>query len=346
MKCPSCLADHKKSEGAICKSCGYEFVLDPKTSPYLSDYSVKKTIDRLSASGQYYFTFNQLYAALAKPAEKKSKTARFGYIILGVFGCVFSFFVLKGILHWSVALAAIAVIAGLIIRMLLKPSIVPHEKLFAALNTYKSHHPIPFLADGNRFRGDVPKERLKEELFQYAPERILIVQSDDMVDMLVLNRFHVENKTAVVGASKYPLHVFKACQRFLEKKPDIPIAIVHDVSREGIRLRDKLMADPSWNLGDKEVTDLGLSISDAEKMKKPMWIPATREVAAKGGGAGSKPAAEMVGDGMSVPLDTAAPKVMLGVMGMAAIGGLALMSTELLAQRQIAGATDSGGGFG
>ncbi|MBM3300671.1 MAG: hypothetical protein FJY85_12025 [Deltaproteobacteria bacterium] len=239
---------------------------------------------------------------------------------------------------------------------------IPHDDLIRVINTYQATNPIPNMVDGQRFKRHAPKAQIKHELFDYAPERILIVPSDDMVDMLVLNRFHMDNKTAVVSASKYPLHVFEACQRMLEKHPDIPVEIIHDVSSDGLHLKSRLLADKSWNLEGRNVKDLGLFPQDVNRIKTPIWIPSGRpssvlaaraappavpgEPERKLGVAGE--AEKKIGEGMRMPLDFVGPGVMMSALAVAVIGGTLLMSEELLAEefRKTTKEGTADGGFG
>ena len=53
----------------------------------------------------------------------------------------------------------------------------------------------------------------------YAPERILVVERDDLVDMLIRNRFHLTAKAVVVSRTGYPERVFAACGIFCATIP-------------------------------------------------------------------------------------------------------------------------------
>ncbi len=346
MKCPKCATNHKKKDGMQCK-CGYLFVLDPKQPPKLTDKAVAATIDKLSGSGRYYFTFNQLYAALHRVLEKKAGKERItGAVFIPIIAGVIA--VVVGMrLGWWVSLIPISLGAVGALLLWKRQPTVPHQQLSEAIRRYKDANPIPFLVEGNRFSGSLPKDQIKEELFSYAPERILIVPTKDMVDMLVLNRFHFENKAAVVSGSKYPEHVFKACQRFLEKNPDLPVEVIHDVSGSGARFKDKLLADPTWHLEGKNVKDLGLFPADVAKIKNPIWIPSGRPASAFAQKSADPVQAKM-DQGMAMPLDFAGPTVMMGALALAVVGGLLLMSEELLAEQARRGVMDAGtgGGFG
>lgn len=342
MKCPLCSEKTKYSSGVTCK-CGYRFALDPSQEPRISDKAMHSVVSKLSSDGKRLFTYNQLYAALHKIATKKKSVARkSGVAAVGFLSCVAAA-VLWGNFSWMWALPPI-LFGGAIVFLILRWKPIPkHDALIQAINAYRRVHPLATLADGHRFKKDWTSEDLKQELFNYAPERMLIVQTDDVVDMLVGNKFHFETKTVVVSASKYPEHVFKACQTFLRKSPDLKIFVLHDASRDGLRLKEKLKADPAWCLQDRDLTDLGLSPEDIKNVKEPIWMP-TR------GGASAAPAhatvEEKINHGMRFPVDFVPPAAMIGILGTAVVAGLMFMSPELLAAQATKTGTDSSGGFG
>ena len=265
-----------------------------------------------------------------------------------MFGVIFGVVLGKAGGRWVFFLVELIFIGLIVLMWRWRPKIA-YENLSQAIKKYLRANPAPNLVDGTRFAGELPRDKIKEELFNYAPERILIAPTNDMVDMLVLNRFHFENKTCVVSAAKYPKHVFDACQRFLAKVPDLPVEMIHDVSRPGLSLKDQLLAYPSWNLKDKNVKDLGLFPDDVKKIKEPIWIPTgtpARTLGPKSSAA--DPVQAQIDQGMAMPLDFAGPKVMMGALAVAVVAGLLLMSEELLAEQVSRGLLDSGssGGFG
>jgi hypothetical protein len=328
VKCPKCGSKTPSSAKATC-SCGYVFALNPKEEPYISDRGMKGTIDKLSSFDRHYFTFNQLYAALFKAATKKRKQDwGKAIIILMVVGTIASAFVWSNY-SFLILLCLFGIGLPLFFYLRKRPTRLPHESLVSAIKKYERRHTIPMLAKGERFSGDVPKEQIQQELFSYAPQTILIVPSNDMVDMLVLNHFHIENKAAIISSSKYPQHVFSACQKMLEKHPETSVEVIHDASEAGQKLVETLKADPSWNLRDKEVKDLGLFPKDVEAMKTPIWIPG--RTGPKTSLSGGK-AEDNMNAGMSVPIDSVGPNIMMAALATAVVTGALLLGEELLAR--------------
>jgi hypothetical protein len=343
MKCPVC-GNKKKgavSTGSICGKCTYKFALNPKEAPYIGDGTVRKAIDNLSGSGQYYFTFNQLYSALHKQAEKKARRNKlksiFALIVITLMISIALGSIIKPVLGIVLAIALL----GGVVYYYTRPVEVDIPALMKAIQMYRQLHPIEYLVDGSRFKKELSKPDIKKELFDYSPERILIVEHDDMVDMLIANHFHIDNKAAVISANKYPEHVFKACRTFLESNTQIPVEVIHDASLTGQQLTHRLMSDPSWKLQDKNVKDLGLFVQDLGKMKHPVLMPGSRSF-----GTASGSVEDRIQAGMRVPADSIAPKVFLGILGVAVIGGMLLLSDELLAAQRDRGSTGGDGGYG
>lgn len=350
MKCPKCQFNQKYKSGMVCSGCGYRFALNPKVRYGITDMAFKLTLDKLSGAGQYYFTHDQLYAQLYRLLVKKETPGLLTLSCLGIFLIAIGSFFLVGALQfemWAPALLAALVIV-LIIWLHKKPVRIPAEIPLKHINTYKAVHPIDNLVDGTHFCKPAT-EGFDAEFLNYAPERILIVEHNDTADMLLLNRFHFENKTLVVSAGKYPGPAFDACQRFLSAHPDLPVFLVHDCSAAGIRMQSRLMTDPGWDLKEKHITNLGLHPGDVAGLKTPMWIPEDIE------GAGQKETIRMAGDSRAyldqhfrMPLGVAGPTAFLGTMGLAMTLGAALLSEELLAAQQasaISGSsTDTGFG--
>lgn len=341
MKCPKCGTKQKPSRGARC-TCGYMFALNPKESPYLSDRAVATITDKLSQFGRYYFTFNQLYVVLHKAAARRKRKQKIVWVAVVVAGSIgLSIGLSSHKIAWLVPFVLVS--AGLLIWYILKgPVPVPSEDLIHAIRKYEKMHSIPNMVNGKRFKGELTKQQVQDELFDYAPQRILIVPTDDMVDMLVLNRFHADTKTAVISQTKYPKQVFNACRRALEQHPDLPVEIIHDASTDGLQLMDKLLGDKTWNLQGKNVKDLGLFAHDVERIKNPVWLPAGRPAKALTG-AGARSAQSAIDEGKRIPVDFAAPNVLMGALTVAAVAGLLLMSDELLAEQRRKAAQDGSG---
>lgn len=347
MKCPKCLNNQKYKDGMICSSCRYQFALNPKEKYNISDAAFKSTLDRLSVGGQFFYTYNQLYAQIYRAVKKKHSLGFEGCSCLGVFltivGSIILIFVRGFELGWQYSILLFIVFMILAFIMGRLPFKLEADIPARIIETYNKIHPFENLADGTKFKY-LEDRSLDTEFLQYAPERILIVEHDDMVDMLLLNRFHFDNKTLVLSAQKYPGAAFKACQGFLANHTDIPVFLIHDCSHAGLRMQSKLLTDKSWNLEGKNITDIGLHPKDVSNLKSPIWIPDKKNEKILSHGDG----AENIDQGFKMPLDIAPPSAITASLGLAMVSGMAILSDDLLAMQQenSAGSGSIGVGFG
>jgi len=188
---------------------------------------------------------------------------------------------------------------------------------------YHGTHPIAGLADGQAFLHTTETE-LRE--FQYAPERILVVERDDLVDMLIRNRFHLSHKTAVVSRSGYPEGVCAACREFLKNHPDTPVQVLHDASTSGFGLTAQLAADPKWEFARQRLIDLGISRVTLDGGSSLPWLsPDT----SRSEGTFSANPAKMLRAGRRVPVAYIGPEPLLNLLGAAmTTGSLALVAAN------------------
>ena len=209
---------------------------------------------------------------------------------------------------------------------------------------YHGTHPIAGLADGQAFLHTTETE-LRE--FQYAPERILVVERDDLVDMLIRNRFHLNHKTVVIGCSGYPEYVFAACQEFLKIHPNASVQVLHDASLDGFDLTKQLMADPKWEFAHQRLTDLGISRAMLKKASSFPWLPSEELCRCYSGssdnaflemilpdksrlsGTMSADHIRMLDAGRRMPVDYVGPKQLMNLLGAAmTTGSLALVAAN------------------
>jgi hypothetical protein len=307
-----------------CRHCSYRFVLNPKQSPFISDGFLLKQIKTLSGQGHYYITVDQIVTGLMRAIQGK-KNLYFAAKVIALLAALLIIVILYKSGDWGqskllnflfIAVAVAGYFHFQSIRTRAGKARTDLSFAHLIVDTVRSYlevHPHPKVVDGKRleYNGSLP---LQKELADYAPDRILIVQHNDLADMLVLNRFHFENKTLVLSASKYPGFIFKYYGECIRKFPDIPVHLIHDASPHGIKMKETLLKDPEWHLAGKNVWDLGLFQEDVAKMKRPIWLPAKA--------AGIKD--------MRIPVASLNSKAMLGTFSMAVFAGLALLSDELI----------------
>ncbi len=111
-------------------------------------------------------------------------------------------------------------------------------------------------------------------------------------------------------------------------------------------MRERLLADSTWNLKASKIKDIGLFPHDADRLKLPIWLPPSSKRAVENILL-TKKSDEHIRNGYRMPVDVAPPKPLMSAMGLAAVSGMALLSSELLAELQ-QDATGAGvmGGWG
>ncbi|MCP5197572.1 MAG: hypothetical protein H6974_12450 [Gammaproteobacteria bacterium] len=324
MRCPECQHDQKYKEGARCKKCHYQFVFRKKNDQ-ISDFTLRQMIQRLSDNGQYAFTATQLALEICRLWRKKT----LGPVGCGIIALVLS--VIAGLIafdqwHWLVGVLLLAIVLPLAVWLGQRgKNKLSFSKARGIIDRYHQAHPIDGLADGMAFRRQTPVADFQDP--HYAPERILLVERDDLVDMLIRNRFHLTAKAAVVSRTGYPNQVFAACREFLRHHPSTPVQVVHDASNAGFALTAQLAADSKWQFARQQLVDLGISRTALEGNRTLPWLPADQS---SRDGAFGGDTTKRLRIGCRIPVDYVGPKPMLNLLGAAVVAGALLLAPEIL----------------
>ena len=274
MKCPQCSKDHKRKEGMTC-TCGYRFAIDPKeASTYrITDGKLMAAVRGASGNGTFHFTKNQLYSRMAK-----NMAPTFGArVASGIIGAVFiggSLFFGNMIQrdHGDPVILLIPAILFLIgcfcIKYMLLPGPGLKRKVFdTVFNQWKSAgKEVPGLVEHPRMSLPPPQWE-EDDIYSYGVERILVVQHDILVDLLVLNEFHAQQGTLVLSEQGYPIYLVKLANRFLDETPDLPIYLLHDSTPEGALMKGRVETSKHLRVGGHPVIDLGIFPNDVKRMK-------------------------------------------------------------------------------
>ncbi len=265
MKCPNCSRNHKKKDGMTCQ-CGYRFLFNPATNEGWTDGRFEALIRRASANDTRYFTLNQLYAAYCHKAKSKP------------YG-IFVFFMLMTIIAGVVleldliALIIILALGGLAIWRHIRFAAPPSRKRFDALVKawQNGKGPIARLLTKPALH-DPPPTWPEQDIYDYGVERVLIVERDILVDLLVKNEIHARERVLVISAHGYPSYIEPHLQQVLSERADLPVFLLHDATATGVRLRHHPQVR-RWTAGrSKGVIDLGIFPQDTDKIKalKPL----------------------------------------------------------------------------
>jgi hypothetical protein len=324
MRCPECNHNQKYKDGIRCNKCRYSFVFRKKDDQ-ISDFTLRQIIQRLSDNGQYAFTATQLALEICRLWRKKT-LGPVGCSIIALIVSVIAGLIAFGTWSWWGGILIFAVILPLAIWLgQREKNKLPIGKARNIVSKYHQIHPIQELADGAAFRNQTPVADLQDP--HYAPERILIVERDDLVDMLIRNRFHLTAKAAVVSRTGYPERVFAACREFLRNHPNTPMQVVHDASPQGFALTTQLATDAKWQFARQRLVDLGISRTALEHRSALPWLPPDQ---GRRNGAFGGNATKMLRTGYRVPVDYVSPKSVMNLLSAAVIGGVLLLAPEIL----------------
>ncbi len=324
MRCPECNHNQKYKDGTRCNKCRYQFVFRKKEDR-ISDFALRQTVQRLSDNGQQAFTTTQLALAICRLWRKKTLGPVGCGVVAIIVSAIVGLFAFSKWSWWGGALILALLLPLAIWLGRQEKSKLPFDKARKIVDQYHQAHPIQALADGTAFRHQAATPDLQDP--HYAPERILVVERDDLVDMLVRNRFHLSAKAVVVSRTGYPERVFTACREFLRNHPDTPVQLVHDASPQGFAFAAQLADDSKWRFAHQRLTDLGISRSVLDNTSLLPWLSTRRF--RRNGAFGGNPA-KMLRAGYRVPLDYIGPKPLIGLLSAAVVGGLLLLAPEVL----------------
>lgn len=268
MKCPACKATHRRKDGPKCSKCGRKFVFFERGEG-MTDHRFTQLLERASAGGTQYFTVNQLATLWAHKLARSSGMGRI--IVGGILTAITGVVVLVGPTS-VVATAALGAVGlglgawGVVRRR--NPNAPPVEKLDRWVHEWtKAGHEIPLLLTKPNLR-DRPPEFREPDIFDYGVERILIVQRDILVDLLVRNGLHTKERALVISERGYPRYLLPHAQELLRRSPELPVFLLHDADAEGLMMRDRLERSPQLPIKGHPVIDTGLSPREVGRIGK------------------------------------------------------------------------------
>lgn len=264
MKCPKCQYYQKVKFGMYCGGCGYKFAFNPKESDTrgLTDGKFAACIRSASQNDTAYFTRNQLYAAFCR-RMCGSPAIQFGCAAIALIAC--TIFALLPIIPF-------AFITGLVGLLLLINAVstacrtYPRRKFDGLLQRWLRGRPIDKLIEETSLHKPPPNWS-EPDIYNYGVERILLVERDILVDLLVKNGLHAEHRMLVVSESGYPDYLAPVAQRLLQEKSDLPVFLLHDATAFGVGMEHRVRESELFPISGHPVTDLGMFPADFKNMK-------------------------------------------------------------------------------
>jgi hypothetical protein len=228
----------------------------------MTDGRFLAAIRSASQNGVSYFTQNQLYAAYCRRQKKARAPSIIGVIVALVIAIVM----------WNenagVAVVLPMMFAALMIwSMFWPPRVLPLKSFLGMIDSWlRAGKPIDMMIQQPTLH-QPPPDWSESDIYDYGVERILIVQRDELVDLMVLNNVHAEQRMLVISETGYPQYLLPHAKRVLEERDDLPVFLLHDADARGTTMRSRI-ASLNLPIKDENVIDLGMSADDFKQLKR------------------------------------------------------------------------------
>lgn len=275
MKCIKCQNDSKYSDrsSGTCPSCHAKFAFEPKNGDLFTDMAFAAAIDRVSAHDAVRFTEGNLFYELARVRRRANASKVVGLVlsvVLTIVASVVSCAVLESGFPLFVTLPLGLTIFFVVLLKKENPTLAFTPSEFqTALHKWRSAHGNP----AKLIQRTAPKQPTKgakalpRELATYSFDRAVICDRPETVDLLLANNFHFENNCAILSVTHYPEAVFAPVLDMLRRNPRLEVYALHDATGPGHNLARYLTTSPEWFRGIGRVTDVGLLVRHAMKMR-------------------------------------------------------------------------------
>lgn len=268
MKCPTCSRNHRVKSGMKCR-CGYRFCFNPRSpgTVKMTDGKFLAAIALASRNGTSYFTANQLYAAYNRKFKPLSSSPILSGVAVIVLGAVISLTGIGAVFGVPVmVIGACQILWALIFR---REPISSCRHFQTLIDKWlKSGKEIPNMITAPKLH-QPPPQWSEGDIYDYGVEKILIVERDILVDLLVLNNQHTEQRMLVVSESGYPQYLAAKVNELLRARPDLRVYLLHDATPSGLSMHARLTAPGGWlELNGREVIDLGFTPTDFTTLRR------------------------------------------------------------------------------
>lgn len=235
MKCLRCGKQNdyraRQAGGRACTGCGQRFAFEPREGDPITDGAFSSALSEVSDDGRLAWLDRQLYYEVARRVRRRRLFHR--------------------------------------LTRRTRPSLDydAYASLFARWRTTYGEPAGQLKA--NAFARDVRRDERTQDAAEYGFDRLLVCGSDEIVDVLLANSFHVDNRCAVLSVTGYPSWAYELLMPRLRSSPPSLVAVVHDADVEGCRLGARVKGGSDWFAGatDLEVVDAGLRPADAARFR-------------------------------------------------------------------------------
>jgi hypothetical protein len=225
-------------------------------------------VRRTSSADRYYFTANQLYLAYAR---KRMQVTRYvsrrgvlgvAMIIVGLAGWMYALKVDWGltlVAGIAVTLGGVACVGTGVVTRRDPAARAPVDDWLAQ---YLTGHALPRLIQGGEFA------RADASSLPARIDRLLIVERDVVVDLLLANRAEHELSALVLSENGYPEALCAEARRLLAARADLPIIALHDATSTGVALKSRLQNSSLLPLAGRSILDAGLFPADVSQLEE------------------------------------------------------------------------------
>jgi hypothetical protein len=235
VKCVGCATQNdyrtRQRNNGACDRCGRAFAFEPREGSPITDVAFQNAITTVSEDGRLAWLERQLYYEVARRVRRGR------------------------LLHRLTRRARVS---------------LDHETFAGLLKRWVSVHGAPRgRLERNAFAADVRAQERAHDATEYGFDRLVVCESDDIVDMLLANGFHGDHKCAVLSASGYPTWAYELLLPRLRETPPTSIVVLHDADVAGCRLAAEVRSSAQWFGGVEgvEVVDAGLRPADATRFR-------------------------------------------------------------------------------
>lgn len=276
MKCLKCGTNslYRARSSGTCPQCGQAFAFEPKRGDLFTDAAFQAALQHLGKEVQYYHP-RHLYFELARRRYAKAYHNPKGALIMTLVAGAFVNLAILGFFvggldwpWWRVELLYLSVLAFISRKVWLKvqsPQVRitarDYKKILARWE--KVQGPIAQLMPDTLTPRQISAQHL--ELKNYAIDRLILCDKPEMVDFLIANQFHLEQKCAILSFNGYPRENFDTLKAMLQRSPHLRIYLIHNASTNGCRILPELKR-PEW-FPKAQIEDLGLHPRQAAKFK-------------------------------------------------------------------------------
>lgn len=272
MKCPECGTNTKKSVGTRCGKCGYGFKLvPPEQNAGIGDARMASLLEMATGNGTYHVTPNQVYGLYARKMGARPAGplliflgAALGAVLVGIVGG-------PDLALPVVVLGFIAFVALWTALSRIFAKAPPRAGFVAVVDRWRrldGKYADRILLEDEKLLADPPPEWREPDIYDYGVSRIVIVERDALVDLLVRNELHAQEKALVLSSTGYPGYLLPVAERLLRENPTLPVFVLHDTLPPGEALNSEWWRRITRQIPIEghPVTDLGLTTEDVPRI--------------------------------------------------------------------------------